>query len=1150
MTLSGARAVPWPAMVAFHHAVTRRAGDTVFALPVTVSATERWSPLGGFDPGQLAGPWEVDLEALESSHLNERVRNGPGEAFIGGPCWFRWTAGDEEHRGLEWIPLIYRQVTVEEADGRLQIVPVKDVWQVCPLVIQFLEEHNIRTAEPLDDTLPDLLSVAESKAAGDGHGFARALVEAFRMVVPELGELLDQARDEFPADRAQFVPSPWVLFTASPEDADSARHILRDYALLEGHLAAAPQNIGGLGVLEGAPGAPVQAAPDITPMVPLDDSQRSAVEATLGGRPLTVISGPAGDDKSQLILSILVSAWASSKSVLYASNNDQAIDVVRERLKSFEADFEIAVHAGEQPLNNVDEALARSIDLITARRGESHYGGSLSDRKLGQLTKKKRVLREMLDGQVPQRLSQAIAAALESHAAQRKALSALATQREELVGKLRSLGVEDEPNAFGERVVDPLRKWRDGIDATTRFIKEDAQRNATLQKELATARSDRDSALADCQIESQSDQASSWLVTEPGYESFEQALAALFEKLREPIGDDSEDASWDKAYDTWSSSDEATEWERKARETAALLRPAGIALKEKAEEVRAAREAVDSTERIVQQAMKSSNIDVQREELDEWAECYAELCALPKAKLALLSKSKSAEIVRRLENVERKLRLSLPVHLWTSIGELNETGRSRLSPIIERAREWISARDDWDRLGTVREEIEADTDALRHRLDALGAQSLSAQVTPAACASLAPKLAEKAAVAAAAATAWRKRETRERLPGELAELATQIRAAGAGTPIKERWMKATGASLMAALDAVAGNPGVETLRAVRDVVLGPVVADPMLKSWQQAYQAERERVATTEEMERIPSRAARLSHWKSRRPASLPAELDIADAFDGGDSHPVWVFLQKCEAWNQEWATYRDEDAPSLEQTANSQGAAAIQQIREAAQALPKSKERAWLEAFASSSAVNGPWPVDTVTEIAKLWRPERLQEAIEKIDAQLERMTFETAREQWLDRIARDAEALHALQALRDHYKSNHQRIEQDGYAHFAQSLEAQPVWVTPATSAQSIPMQPGLFDLLVIDEATQCTLTMLLPLVFRAKRLVVIGDPERPASSEDFSVETERTLAAQFGVEEWVELLGHVGNDVYKTAVGVLPGHQAEVITLVEGR
>jgi len=1150
MTSSYARAVPWSAVVQFHREVARRAGGAFFALPVTVSATEHWSSLAGFEPGQLAGPWELDFEALESAHLQREVRTGPGEAFIGGPCWFRWRSEGNQRRCLDWIPLIYREVTVEERDDRLRIVPAQGGWEVCPLVFQFLEQRNVQTLAPLDEMLPDLLSRAESKAAEDGHGLTRTLADAFRLVAPELGEALVKARDGFPVDRVEYVPSPWVLFSAAAGPSAMTPHILHDYGRLERHLAASPHHIGGLRLLENAPGAAMQEAREVAPIVSLTDSQRSAVEATLTGRPITVVSGPPGCGKSEVVLSILLNAWAGSTSVLFASSNKQAVDVVCQRLRSFESEFEIAVRADEQPFNNIDEALTRAIDLITARRGESHYGGSLSARKHGQLTKKKQRLREMLDSQVPQRLSQAIEAALESHAAQRQALSALKSRREELVVKLRSLGVEDTPDAFGERIVDPLRKWRDGISATSRLIKKDAQREATLQRELSTALADRDSALASCQIETPSDDAPSWLLAKPGFESFDQALVALSDKLQEPIEDEFTDAAWEEAYDGWSSSEAAADWERKAREVAALLRPAGIALKEKAEEVSAAREALDSAQRAVQEAIKSSSLDVRREDVDEWAACYAELCALPRAKLAFLPQSKSAELVRQLEKVERRLKLSFPVHLWASIGALNETGRSRLSPVIERAREWFNAREDWDRLSTVRDEIEAETDALRRRLDELGTRSLSAEVTPAGCAAIASKLSEKASVAASAAVAWSKRETRERLPGELVDLATQIHAAGAGMPIKERWMNGAGAPLMAALDSVASNPGMETITAVRSEILGPAAADPILENWRRAYQAENERVAIAEEMERIPSRAARLSHWKSRRPASLPAALDVADAFDGDDSHPIWGFLQKCEAWSQRWATYRDEDAPRLEQTANAEGAGAIRHIGEATEVLPNCKERTWLEAFASSSTVNEPWPVDKLTELAALWRPDRLQAAMERIDEQLERITFESAREQWLDRVARDAEALRSLDALRDHYRRNRQRIEEDGYAHFEQALKAQPVWITAAASAQFIPMQPGLFDLLVIDEATQCTLTNMLPLIFRAKRLVVVGDPEQLPSIESLGVEAERTLAARFGVEEWAELLGHAGNDVYKTAVGALPRRQADVISLVEGK
>ena len=53
---------------------------------------------------------------------------------------------------------------------------------------------------------------------------------------------------------------------------------------------------------------------------------------------------------------------------------------------------------------------------------------------------------------------------------------------------------------------------------------------------------------------------------------------------------------------------------------------------------------------------------------------------------------------------------------------------------------------------------------------------------------------------------------------------------------------------------------------------------------------------------------------------------------------------------------------------------------------------------------------------------------------------------------------------------------------------------WACTALSMQrSFPLQPGLFDLAIIDEASQCSLAVALPLAYRAKRLAVIGDPHQ---------------------------------------------------------
>jgi hypothetical protein len=62
------------------------------------------------------------------------------------------------------------------------------------------------------------------------------------------------------------------------------------------------------------------------------------------------------------------------------------------------------------------------------------------------------------------------------------------------------------------------------------------------------------------------------------------------------------------------------------------------------------------------------------------------------------------------------------------------------------------------------------------------------------------------------------------------------------------------------------------------------------------------------------------------------------------------------------------------------------------------------------------------------------------------------------------------------------------------AKTAKALPCWAVTSLSARGrVPFQSGEFDLVVIDEASQCDIASAVPLLFRAKRAVVIGDPQQ---------------------------------------------------------
>ena len=49
----------------------------------------------------------------------------------------------------------------------------------------------------------------------------------------------------------------------------------------------------------------------------------------------------------------------------------------------------------------------------------------------------------------------------------------------------------------------------------------------------------------------------------------------------------------------------------------------------------------------------------------------------------------------------------------------------------------------------------------------------------------------------------------------------------------------------------------------------------------------------------------------------------------------------------------------------------------------------------------------------------------------------------------------------------------------------------MTSLSARGRLPFEPGIFDLVVIDEASQCDIASALPLLYRARRAVIIGDP-----------------------------------------------------------
>jgi very-short-patch-repair endonuclease len=77
------------------------------------------------------------------------------------------------------------------------------------------------------------------------------------------------------------------------------------------------------------------------------------------------------------------------------------------------------------------------------------------------------------------------------------------------------------------------------------------------------------------------------------------------------------------------------------------------------------------------------------------------------------------------------------------------------------------------------------------------------------------------------------------------------------------------------------------------------------------------------------------------------------------------------------------------------------------------------------------------------------------------------------------------------------------------AKTTKALPCWAVTSLSARGrVPFTAREFDLVVIDEASQCDIASALPLLFRAKHAVVIGDPQQLRHISRLSEQRDQAL------------------------------------------
>jgi len=107
---------------------------------------------------------------------------------------------------------------------------------------------------------------------------------------------------------------------------------------------------------------------------------------------------------------------------------------------------------------------------------------------------------------------------------------------------------------------------------------------------------------------------------------------------------------------------------------------------------------------------------------------------------------------------------------------------------------------------------------------------------------------------------------------------------------------------------------------------------------------------------------------------------------------------------------------------------------------------------------------------------------------------------------------------------------------------LRSYPLWaVTNLCARHCLPLAPAVVDVAIIDEASQCDIASVIPLLYRAKRAVIIGDPNQLQAVHTLSKSRDQQLLAKHRLLE-PEYLHHdfLDNSCYAAASYVAPSIQ----------
>jgi len=1142
---------PWSDIIQFHRDIVQLEQDNFFKLTPGKSGTldgPHSSLLLNYNPTQLIGPWEIPSESFSSPLIVGDIKTGKiTEGFFGGPCW---SGNQKQYPEKKWMPylspLLYQQVRVEydETEDQIILFPAEGRWDFSPLVHDEISRREFEPENPLEELSFTIIEQVLSEKSNNKMTLTRRLIQNTVEHLPIFQELFDKISN---IPSLAGTDNPWVFFLAPNPKNSFAKYIIPDYDQILQILDEDSSQIGGFRIFEGTSDSKEEIhSPTLHPLTSMNTSQNKAVQGILDAKPLTVISGPPGCGKSQVVVSLLLNAWSNGKSVLFASNTKAAVDVVYDRLRKYESDYPIVVRAGSKDRNTFEDAYSK------LRHYSQVQGLNPSERKsieneIATLSSQKTENQKFLDAKIPQKITQA------KQTAQKAFVEHLRIKREikdisaPYVDKIKTLGYPGiTPDDFESSVLSPLSTWLHDIDAVNCSIHQDDEQKREYIHKRDLNKKSRNRYLGQLGYHITPHENPEWLICGTTSEEMRNWLQDLSEYISADI-EQYYGTTVLPEYRKWKTSSGAAAWIEQVGELEEQITHFIRAYSADYEQFCAISDKVDSLTYEIENNGINADNPLTENAISEWRELYSRYLSIPKRITTIL---KRKNIEKDLSQTENSLLTIYSPIIWKHIAQNSESGREELFDAIELTQRWISAKkaqDSFEKRG----EIEAELTSIKHLASNVGIP-LSPCKFPeiSELRSIPEQIFKTISVAASAKKSLGDEENRHQMSDAINRFFLRYQSLAANTPLLQRWEEGPGRELLTAIQTINGTPeDRDAIRCIRNSV-NDTRHEKFFSEWGAAIHHHAEFEECESLIRTVPDADRHIAEWWNRIPkhcsvekidhSSLPEKTDV-----------LHQHLQECSDFVDLWNEFVEETLLDMRTEARLKKERADENFRRVYEMIPEGMRSEDIQHIFDRILPNSDQDVflsDSDEATFNAFNPERVSAKIRDIDARLTELSFDLANDNYQKRVENGTYILEDVDELHHHFRKNYSKAKGFSREKYKNVLNALPIWITNAHQCQSFPLEPDIFDVLVIDEASQCTLTNILPFIYRAKSVAVIGDPEQLPAIIKINEGKESIIAARHGVEEYCNILGHSVNTTFDTGLKFLPGGRKNVINLVE--